>query len=210
MRALKNSRAWAGARAAKDESLVAGAAGAVDRAGAVSGRVQPTTARRTKSARTKPRGLAGWPRGAAGWSPDWPAQHRQRVARGADGIRLGSRWPITPDSRWRNRAEFLQGRSAIEAFLTRKWQRELDYRLIKQVWAFHENRIAVRFAYEWHDDSSNWFRSYRQAAKSLAELELGDLAPPDVLLSHLGDCPTSAQRMVGAAGFEPATPRPPV
>jgi nuclear transport factor 2 (NTF2) superfamily protein len=66
----------------------------------------------------------------------------------------------TTDSRWRNRAEFLQGREAIEAFLTRKWNRELDYRLIKQVWAFHDNRIAVRFAYEWHDDSGHWFRSY--------------------------------------------------
>ena len=66
----------------------------------------------------------------------------------------------TPDRRWRNRAEFLQGREAIEAFLTRKWQRELDYRLVKELWAFHENRIAVRFAYEWHDDSGNWFRSY--------------------------------------------------
>ena len=66
----------------------------------------------------------------------------------------------TPDSRWRNRAEFLQGRDAIVAFLTRKWSRELDYRLIKELWAFRENRIAVRFAYEWHDDSGNWFRSY--------------------------------------------------
>lgn len=66
----------------------------------------------------------------------------------------------TPDSRWRNRAEFLQGRAAIEAFLTRKWQRELDYRLIKELWAFHENRIAVRFAYEWHDASGHWMRSY--------------------------------------------------
>jgi nuclear transport factor 2 (NTF2) superfamily protein len=66
----------------------------------------------------------------------------------------------TEDSRWRNRAEFLRGRAAIEAFLTRKWQRELDYRLIKEVWAFAENRIAVRFAYEWHDDSGQWFRSY--------------------------------------------------
>jgi nuclear transport factor 2 (NTF2) superfamily protein len=64
------------------------------------------------------------------------------------------------DSSWRNRSEFLQGRPAIRAFLTRKWQRELDYRLIKEVWAFHDNRIAVRFAYEWHDDSGNWFRSY--------------------------------------------------
>jgi hypothetical protein len=64
------------------------------------------------------------------------------------------------NSRWRNRAEFLQGRPAIEAFLTRKWNRELDYRLIKELWAFHENRIAVRFAYEWRDDSGSWFRSY--------------------------------------------------
>lgn len=66
----------------------------------------------------------------------------------------------TEDSRWRNRSEFLRGRPAIEAFLVRKWQRELDYRLIKEVWAFHESRIAVRFAYEWHDDSGEWFRSY--------------------------------------------------
>jgi len=63
-------------------------------------------------------------------------------------------------SRWRNRAEFLSGRAAIEAFLTSKWQRELDYRLIKEVWAFRDNRIAVRFAYEWHDHSGRWFRSY--------------------------------------------------
>jgi len=66
----------------------------------------------------------------------------------------------TVDSRWRNRAEMLEGRQAIEAFLTRKWSKELDYRLIKEVWAFRDNRIAVRFAYEWHDDSGNWFRSY--------------------------------------------------
>jgi len=66
----------------------------------------------------------------------------------------------TPDSRWRNRAEFLVGRDAIVAFLERKWARELDYRLIKEIWAFHENRIAVRFAYEWHDDSGHWYRSH--------------------------------------------------
>ncbi|PHQ63867.1 MAG: hypothetical protein COC10_03855 [Sphingobium sp.] len=66
----------------------------------------------------------------------------------------------TPDSQWRNRAEFVTGRTAIVEFLTRKWQRELDYRLIKELWAFAGNRIAVRFAYEWHDDSGNWFRSY--------------------------------------------------
>src|SRR5882724_8959027 len=64
------------------------------------------------------------------------------------------------DSIWRNRAEFIRGREAIEAFLTRKWIRELEYRLIKEVWAFRDNRIAVCFAYEWHDDSGNWFRSY--------------------------------------------------
>lgn len=64
------------------------------------------------------------------------------------------------DSRWRNRAEFFQGREAIRAFLGRKWARELDYRLIKELWTFGENRIAVRFAYEWHDDSGQWFRSY--------------------------------------------------
>ena len=66
----------------------------------------------------------------------------------------------TEDSVWRNRAEFLKGRAEIEAFLTRKWARELDYRLIKEVWAFHDNRIAVRFAYEWHDAGGQWFRSY--------------------------------------------------
>jgi nuclear transport factor 2 (NTF2) superfamily protein len=66
----------------------------------------------------------------------------------------------TPDSLWRNRGEFLIGRDAIVVFLTRKWARELDYRLIKEVWAHDGDRIAVRFAYEWRDDSGNWFRSY--------------------------------------------------
>ena len=64
------------------------------------------------------------------------------------------------DSHWRNRAEFFRGRAAIVEFLQRKWARELEYRLIKELWAFTGNRIAVRFAYEWHDDSGNWFRSY--------------------------------------------------
>jgi hypothetical protein len=64
------------------------------------------------------------------------------------------------DSRWRNRSEFLTGRAEIIAFLARKWARELEYRLIKELWAFTDDRIAVRFAYEWHDDSENWFRSY--------------------------------------------------
>jgi hypothetical protein len=64
------------------------------------------------------------------------------------------------DSRWRNRSEFVNGREEVISFLTRKWNKELDYRLIKELWAFTENRIAVRFAYEWHDDSGNWYRSY--------------------------------------------------
>ncbi|MFG2659594.1 DUF1348 family protein [Streptomyces sp. NPDC048425] len=64
------------------------------------------------------------------------------------------------DSRWRNRAEFITGREAIVEFLSRKWNRELDYRLVKELWAFDGHRIAVRFAYEWHDDSGHWFRSY--------------------------------------------------
>ena len=66
----------------------------------------------------------------------------------------------TFDSQWRNRSEFLVGRSEIIQFLTRKWTKELDYRLIKELWAFDSSRIAVRFAYEWHNDSGNWFRSY--------------------------------------------------
>ena len=66
----------------------------------------------------------------------------------------------TPGSRWRNRVEFPQGRDEIEAFLTRKWKRELDYRLIKELWAFTGSRIAVRFAYEYRDDSGTWFRAY--------------------------------------------------
>jgi nuclear transport factor 2 (NTF2) superfamily protein len=66
----------------------------------------------------------------------------------------------TPDSRWRNRSEFIAGRGEIVQFLQRKWARELEYRLIKELWAFHEDRLAVRFAYEWHDDSGSWFRSY--------------------------------------------------
>jgi nuclear transport factor 2 (NTF2) superfamily protein len=66
----------------------------------------------------------------------------------------------SPDSRWRNRTEFARGREEIVAFLRRKWARELDYRLIKELWAFEGHRIAVRFAYEWHDDSGHWFRSY--------------------------------------------------
>jgi nuclear transport factor 2 (NTF2) superfamily protein len=64
------------------------------------------------------------------------------------------------DSRWRNRSEFINGRSEIIAFLSRKWAKEIDYRLIKEMWAFTGSRLAVRFAYEWHDDSGHWYRSY--------------------------------------------------
>ncbi|MES1176383.1 MAG: nuclear transport factor 2 family protein [Myxococcales bacterium] len=90
------------------------------------------------------------------------AAQKARLAEDAWNSRDPSRVALayTVDSRWRNRAEFVQGRAQIEAFLTRKWQRELSYRLIKEVWAFRNNRIAVRFAYEWHDDSGQWFRSY--------------------------------------------------
>lgn len=75
-----------------------------------------------------------------------------------DPVRVAGAY--TADSRWRNRAEFFSGHDAIIAFLQRKWARELDYRLIKDVWAFHDNRIAARFAYEWHDDSGQWYRSH--------------------------------------------------
>ncbi len=79
----------------------------------------------------------------------WNTRDPQRVA-----------LAYAPDSVWRNRAEFFSGRDAIVQFLTRKWNKELDYRLIKELWAFHGNRIAVRFAYEWHDDAGHWFRAY--------------------------------------------------
>jgi nuclear transport factor 2 (NTF2) superfamily protein len=90
------------------------------------------------------------------------AAQKARMAEDAWNTRDPARVALayTENSRWRNRAEFLEGRPAIEAFLTRKWNRELDYRLIKELWASHENRIAVRFAYEWRDDSGSWFRSY--------------------------------------------------
>jgi nuclear transport factor 2 (NTF2) superfamily protein len=97
--------------------------------------------------------------------PPFTSETAAQKARGAEDA-WNSRDPAkvslayTPDSEWRNRAEFLHGREEIFAFLTRKWARELEYRLIKEVWAYHANRIAVRFAYEWHDDSGSWFRSY--------------------------------------------------
>jgi uncharacterized protein len=90
------------------------------------------------------------------------ATQKVRMAEDAWNTREPDRVALayTVDSHWRNRTEFFEGRPAIVAFLTRKWNRELDYRLIKELWAFREDRIAVRFAYEWHDDSGNWFRSY--------------------------------------------------
>jgi nuclear transport factor 2 (NTF2) superfamily protein len=90
------------------------------------------------------------------------AAQKARMAEDAWNSRDPARVALayTETSKWRNRAEFFEGRAAIEAFLTRKWQRELDYRLIKEVWAFTGNRIAVRFAYEWHDDSGSWYRSH--------------------------------------------------
>jgi uncharacterized protein len=96
--------------------------------------------------------------------PFTPETARQKVRMAEDA--WNSRDPdrvvlvYTEDTRWRNRSEFPVGREQVRAFLQRKWAKELDYRLIKELWAFHETRIAVRFAYEWHDDSGNWFRSY--------------------------------------------------
>ena len=97
--------------------------------------------------------------------PPFSLETAQQKVRGAEDA-WNSRDPnrvclaYTENSRWRNRSEIFQGRSAIVAFLTRKWNRELDYRLIKQLWAFTDNRIAVRFAYEYHDDAGTWFRAY--------------------------------------------------
>ena len=90
------------------------------------------------------------------------AAQKVRMAEDAWNTRSPERVSLayTRDSSWRNRSEFLSGREAIVQFLIRKWNRELDYRLIKELWAFQRDRIAVRFAYEWHDDSGNWFRSY--------------------------------------------------
>ena len=100
--------------------------------------------------------------------PPFPPFNAETAAQKARGAEDGwnSRDPAkvalayTVDSVWRNRSAFLKGREAIEAFLKAKWERERDYRLIKEVWAFRDNRIAVRFAYEWHDDAGNWMRSY--------------------------------------------------
>jgi len=106
--------------------------------------------------------------------PPFTAETAARKARAAEDA-WNTREPervalaYTEDSTWRNRAEFLKGRDDIVAFLKRKWARELDYRLIKEVWTFAGNRIAVRFAYEWHDDSGHWFRSYGNENWEFAE-----------------------------------------
>ncbi len=90
------------------------------------------------------------------------ATHKVRLAEDGWNSKDPARVALayTPDSVWRNRSEFLQGRAQIEAFLAQKWTRELDYRLAKELWAFTDNRIAVRFAYEWHNGQGQWFRSY--------------------------------------------------
>ncbi|HVU87314.1 MAG TPA: nuclear transport factor 2 family protein [Pirellulales bacterium] len=112
----------------------------------------------------------------------------QKVRAGEDG--WNSRDPekvslaYSPQSRWRNRSEFIVGREQIVAFLRRKWERELDYRLIKELWAFGGNRIAVRFAYEWHDADGHWFRSYgnenwefdEQGLMAIRHASINDLA----------------------------------
>jgi uncharacterized protein len=106
--------------------------------------------------------------------PPFTAETAARKARAAEDA-WNTREPervalaYTEDSTWRNRAEFINGRSEIVAFLQRKWARELDYRLIKEVWTFAGNRIAARFAYEWHDDSGHWFRSYGNENWEFAE-----------------------------------------
>jgi nuclear transport factor 2 (NTF2) superfamily protein len=106
--------------------------------------------------------------------PPFDADTAAKKARGAEDA-WNTRDPgrvalaYTRDSVWRNRAEFFSGRDAIIAFLQRKWARELDYRLIKEVWAYTGNHIAVRFAYEWHDDSGQWFRSHGNEQWEFAE-----------------------------------------
>ncbi len=117
----------------------------------------------------------------------WNGQDPDRVAQA-----------YTPDSLWRNRGAFLSGRPAIVAFLKAKWQRELDYRLIKEVWAFHANRIAVRFAYEWHDGAGQWYRSHGNEnwefdsdglmARRIASINDVPIAASERLLHWPGGC----------------------
>lgn len=124
--------------------------------------------------------------------PPFTAETAARKARMAEDA-WNSRDPgrvalaYTEDCRWRNRAEFVTGRAEIVAFLTRKWNRELDYRLIKEVWTHNANRMAVRFAYEWHDDSGQWFRSYGNENWEFDEAGLMRLR-----IASINDLPISA------------------
>jgi nuclear transport factor 2 (NTF2) superfamily protein len=106
----------------------------------------------------------------------------------------------TPDSRWRNRAEFPRGRARIVEFLTRKWQREREYRLIKELWAFTDNRIAVRFAYEWQDADGNWFRAYGNE-----NWEFNEQGLMQVRHASINDLPIQASERLF---FWPLGPRP--
>ena len=117
------------------------------------------------------------------------AAQKARMAEDAWNSREPARVALayTADTRWRNRAEFVEGRAAVEQFLVRKWTRELDYRLIKEVWAFRDNRIAVRFAYEWRDDSGQWFRSYGNENWEFAENGLMRLR-----IASINDLPIAA------------------
>ena len=107
----------------------------------------------------------------------------------------------TEDSRWRNRSELFEGRAAIVGFLKRKWAKELDYRLVKELWGFRENRVAVRFCYEWHDSSGNWFRSYGN--------ELWEFAPDGLMRTRhasINDIPIRDRdrKFLWARGARPA------
>jgi len=127
------------------------------------------------------------------------AARKARMAEDAWNTRDPARVALayTDDSAWRNRAEFLRGRPAITEFLHRKWAAELDYRLVKEVWAFEGNRIAVRFAYEWHDAPGQWFRSYGNEnwefdehglmRRRLASINDLPIAEPDRLFRWTGD-----------------------
>jgi uncharacterized protein len=150
-------RLWVAALAGTTEIILHRAASEMDRLVVLSSPAAPSASRRPF--RNEDRTMSRPP--LPPFNLETAAQ-KVRMAEDAWNTRDPARVALayTTDSRWRNRSEFLEGRAAIEAFLTRKWNRELDYRLIKEVWTFHENRIAVRFAYEWHDDSGNWFRSY--------------------------------------------------
>jgi nuclear transport factor 2 (NTF2) superfamily protein len=107
----------------------------------------------------------------------------------------------TPDSKWRNRSEFIVGRDQIVTFLTRKWAIEHDYRLIKELWGFRENRMAVRFCYEWHDSSGNWFRSHGNELWSFApdgRMQERHASINDVLIRH------NDRKFLFARGARPA------